>query len=58
MLGEALLARRIQHDSTEAWAYWHGYLAAMCGATGCAPDEIEAWMDHHESDVPVEVRTR
>lgn len=55
MLGEALLARSIKFDSSEALAYWHGYLAAMCGATGCPPDEIEAWMDHHEggTDVPL-----
>lgn len=49
MLAEALLARATRFDSTEALAYWHGYLAAMCGATGCPPDEIEAWLIHNEA---------
>jgi hypothetical protein len=28
---------------------WLGYLRAMADATGCDPDELEAWMDRHDT---------
>lgn len=58
MLGEALLARASAFDSPEAMAYWLGYRAAMIGATGVAPDEMDRWLDAHEpgTDVPLPVR--
>jgi len=58
MLGEALLARASAFDSPRSMAYWLGYRAAMCGATGCEPAELDRWLDHHEggTDVPLPVR--
>lgn len=52
MLREALYYRSIQHDSTSAAALWYGYLIAMCGATGCTPAELNAWLDSHPDEVP------
>jgi hypothetical protein len=56
MLVEALRRRRAA-QRTRGWpgiasasvrAEWHGYLSAMCDATGESPEAIEAWMDRHE----------
>ncbi len=30
--------------------FWDGYLAAMADATGCDPDDLNAWLDRHEAD--------
>lgn len=50
MLAGALSARgnreRWPNDQLVA-AYWEGYLTAMADATGCAPEELQAWMDSH-----------
>ena len=53
MLAGALAARRgIKESATWSYkrGYWAGYLNAMCDATGCDPDDLEAWMDRHEAD--------
>lgn len=50
MLAGALKARddaaSVEFDEhAPATSYWRGYLTAMADATGCEPDELEAWMD-------------
>ena len=40
---------------------WHGYLLAMCGATGCGIAEMTSWLDRHAENTvgaasPVEIR--
>jgi len=41
----------------DARSYWRGYLAAMAGATGCDPADLEAWMDRNDPpDVAVVIR--
>jgi hypothetical protein len=62
LLREALYYRSIQFDSPTAMALWHGYLLAMCGATGLPIGDLTAWLDHHAggpmepSPVAVEIR--
>lgn len=53
------LERRRKARATRGWpgvssegdrGEWRGYLAAMADATGCEPDELEAWLDRHDPD--------
>lgn len=51
MLGGALRTRaraRNRPWDPDSAAEWRGYLQGMVDATGCAPDEIEAWMDRND----------
>lgn len=51
MLAGALAARRaarLDKRGSDANRYWHGYLQAMCDATGEDSEDIIAWMDRHE----------
>ena len=50
MLAGALAARRHARSAPKMAAFWAGYLCAMADATGCEPEELEAWLDHHEGE--------
>lgn len=44
MLEGARDALYAAHESDLTDAFWQGYLAAMADATGCEPDDLEAWV--------------
>lgn len=49
MLHAAIRYRRAAKEGEPERTYWLGYLAAMADATGCTEDDLEAWMDSHET---------
>lgn len=51
MLANALKARtKARRTETDVdMAYWRGYLYAMSDATGCHLEDLNAWLDSHET---------
>jgi hypothetical protein len=54
MLRRALVLRRAaraaaaQHEASIVAFVWMGYRDAMTDATGCKPEDLEAWLDGHD----------
>lgn len=60
MLDGAIRARRLAHlapSEPQVYRYWQGYLDAMCDATGLNPEEVEAWVAHHDDFDPAAIGT-
>lgn len=42
-------ALALRRQAREAVIAWENYRASMCDATGLPPEEMDAWLDHHET---------